>query len=33
VYISSLRKKLDRGEVRPLIHTIKNAGYRFGVLD
>jgi len=33
VYISSLRKKIDRGHDRPLIHTIKNAGYRFGVLD
>ncbi len=33
VYISSLRKKLDREVHRPLIHTIKNAGYRFGVLD
>jgi DNA-binding response OmpR family regulator len=33
VYISSLRKKLDRGEGKPLIHTIKNAGYRFGVME
>ena len=33
VYISSLRKKIDRGHDRPLIHTIKNAGYRFGILD
>lgn len=33
VYISALRKKIDRGEQRPLIHTIKNAGYRFGVMD
>lgn len=33
VYISSLRKKIDRGAERPLIHTIKNAGYRFGVFD
>lgn len=33
VYVSSLRKKLDRGFERELIHTIKGAGYRFGVLD
>jgi len=33
VYISSLRKKVDRQSVRPLIHTVKNAGYRFGVVD
>lgn len=33
VYISSLRKKLDRGFERELIHTIKGAGYRFGILD
>jgi DNA-binding response OmpR family regulator len=33
VYISALRKKIDRPSLRPLIHTIKNAGYRFGVLD
>ena len=33
VYISSLRKKIDHEAPRPLIHTIKNAGYRFGVMD
>lgn len=33
VYISSLRRKIDQGTERPLIHTIKNAGYRFGVMD
>ncbi len=33
VYISSLRKKLDRGHPRELIHTIKGAGYRFGLID
>lgn len=33
VYISSLRKKLDRGFEKELIHTIKGAGYRFGILD
>ena len=33
VYISSLRKKIDRGFESELIHTIKGAGYRFGVMD
>ncbi|MCA9312367.1 MAG: response regulator transcription factor, partial [Phycisphaerales bacterium] len=33
VYISSLRKKIDRGFERELIHTVKGAGYRFGILD
>jgi DNA-binding response OmpR family regulator len=33
VYISSLRKKVDRFQDRPLIHTIKGAGYRFGIID
>lgn len=33
VYISSLRKKVDRFHGRPLIHTIKGAGYRFGIID
>lgn len=33
VYISSLRRKIDRVGTRPLIHTVKNAGYRFGVMD
>jgi DNA-binding response OmpR family regulator len=33
VYVSSLRKKLDRDFEHGLIHTIKGAGYRFGVLD
>ena len=33
VYVSALRKKIDRSERKPLIHTIKNAGYRFGVVD
>jgi DNA-binding response OmpR family regulator len=32
VYISALRKKLDRGHEQQLIHTIKGAGYRFGVM-
>lgn len=33
VYISSLRKKVDRGFERELIHTVKGAGYRFGVME
>ena len=33
VYVSSLRKKIDRGFDRELLHTVKGAGYRFGVLD
>ncbi|MFG0330844.1 MAG: response regulator transcription factor [Phycisphaerales bacterium] len=30
VYISTLRKKIDRGFERPLIHTVVGMGYRFG---
>lgn len=33
VYISSLRKKVDRGFDSALIHTVKGAGYQFGVMD
>ncbi|MFN5944149.1 MAG: response regulator transcription factor [Phycisphaerae bacterium] len=33
VYVSGLRKKVDRGFERELIHTMKGAGYRFGVMD
>ena len=33
VYISSLRKKVDRFQERELIHTVKGAGYRFGIID
>lgn len=33
VYVSSLRRKLDKDQERPLIHTVKGAGYRFGVID
>jgi DNA-binding response OmpR family regulator len=33
VYISSLRKKIDRGFPHELIHTIKGAGYRFGLAE
>lgn len=32
VYISTLRKKIDKPGKRALIHTVKNAGYRFGVM-
>ncbi len=33
VYVSSLRKKIDRGFERELIHTVKGAGYRFGITE
>ena len=33
VYVSSLRKKMDKGTERRLIHTMKGAGYRFGVME
>lgn len=33
VYISSLRRKIDRGFDKQLIHTVKGAGYRFGVRE
>jgi DNA-binding response OmpR family regulator len=33
VYIANLRKRIDRGFDVPLIHTIKGAGYRFGLMD
>lgn len=33
VYVASLRKKIDRNHERPLIHTVKGAGYRFGVMS
>ncbi|MGE3108867.1 MAG: response regulator transcription factor [Phycisphaerales bacterium] len=33
VYVSGLRKKVDRGFERQLIHTLKGAGYRFGVME
>lgn len=33
VYMSALRKKLDRGHPRELFHTVRNAGYRFGVVE
>jgi two-component system OmpR family response regulator len=33
VYISALRRKIDRGYGRPLIHTTIGTGYRFGAPD
>ncbi len=33
VYISALRRKVDRGFAPALIHTIKGVGYRFGVME
>jgi DNA-binding response OmpR family regulator len=33
VCVSALRKKIDRGHQRELIHTVKGSGYRFGVMD
>jgi DNA-binding response OmpR family regulator len=33
VYVSALRKKLDRGFDNELFHTVKGAGYRFGIMD
>lgn len=33
VYISTLRKKIDKPGKKPLIHTVKNAGYRFGIME
>lgn len=33
VYVSALRRKIDRGFPHELIHTVKGAGYRFGVIE
>lgn len=30
VYINYLRRKIDRGALKPLIHTVRGVGYRFG---
>ncbi len=30
VHLSRLRKKIDEGEARPLLHTVRGAGYRIG---
>lgn len=31
VYISALRRKIDKGHALPLIHTVRGAGYRMSV--
>ncbi|MFC4293795.1 winged helix-turn-helix domain-containing protein [Novosphingobium tardum] len=31
VHVSRLRRKIDDGEERPLLHTVRGAGYRLGV--
>lgn len=33
VYVSALRRKLDRNSARELIHTVKGVGYRLGIMD
>ena len=33
VYIAMLRKQIDKDFDQPLIHTVKGAGYRFGVKE
>ena len=33
VYISALRKKIDRDHERALIHTVVASGYRFGLTE
>jgi DNA-binding response OmpR family regulator len=33
VYIAMLRKQIDRDFEQPLIHTVKGAGYRFGLRE
>jgi two-component system OmpR family response regulator len=30
VYISYLRNKIDKGQVAPLIHTVRGTGYQIG---
>ncbi len=32
VYIAALRQQVDHGFDKPLIHTVKGAGYRFGAM-
>jgi DNA-binding response OmpR family regulator len=32
-HVSHLRKKIDRGGSRPLIHTVRGSGYRLGPLE
>jgi two-component system OmpR family response regulator len=33
VFISALRRKIDRNFERPLIHTVVGAGYRLGLSE
>ena len=33
VHISRLRQKIDRGQPKPLLHTVRGAGYRLGVRE
>lgn len=33
VYISSLRRKIDRDHAHALIHTVVSSGYRFGIAE
>ncbi len=33
VHVSRLRRKIDAGFDKPLLHTIRGAGYRFGLAD
>jgi two-component system OmpR family response regulator len=33
VHISRLRQKIDRGHPKPLLHTVRGAGYRLGVRE
>ena len=33
VHVSRLRRKIDAGFDRPLLHTLRGAGYRFGLAD
>ena len=33
VHISRLRQKIDRGHGKPLLHTVRGAGYRLGVRE
>ena len=33
VHVSRLRRKIDAGFEKPLLHTLRGAGYRFGLAD
>jgi two-component system OmpR family response regulator len=32
VHVSRLRRKLDEGGAAPLLHTVRGAGYRLGIV-